>query len=207
MALKPKFHKPTSKSARTEIVTRTPSRLRNITPEKIAPGDDTKKLLTIFEQRRRDIEDRIEAGDDSESTTLEIAKALMSAIIGALPNFEEKLKTGSGRDAYAFVALADMMLKLSNELRALQDRSVMSKVIMKKIIRPQLEALASQITANINGVKNKLPDNSRVASDALTGAKEAAAISIGEIYVNTGNALSQYFGGSEGSFRGEFGDE
>ena len=159
---------------------------------------DPEHLMSVFEERHAELNAAIEAGQDNENTTLKLAQSMMQAIVSSLPKFEKNLQNGTGRDAYAFVALCDMMLKLSNELRALQDRGAMSKTIMGEIIKPQLEALAHKITAGVNGAKLKLPKNiDRSVTDQLDGVKQTAVQAIGEVFQKTSGSLAAYFGGSE----------
>ena len=185
------------KALRGQITSRVPAKLKTVSPKK-------DPILRDLEVRCQDLSDAIENSADSESVTLDIARTLLKSLLGSLPHFESKLKDGSSRDVYAFVALSDMMLKLSNELRALQDRSVMTKIIMKKIIRPEFEVLANQITSDLNGLKLKLPkDTPRSVLDSITDIKQSFVISMSKTYSETGDKLSQYFGGNEGAFREE----
>lgn len=168
----------------------------------VATLDDMKQHISIFEKEIRDINHSLDSGMNMEGATYLIAQNLLKVIMQSVPNYEEKLKDGTGRDVYAFAALTDTTLKLTNELRTLQDRSAMSKQIMDKVIKPRLETMARQIVANINkGTMTLDKREDVVALNTLESVKVDAIDFIGKLFTEIGNELQIYFGGNDGSFR------
>lgn len=170
--------------------------------ERVSYNDDYsdkagKTDVMEFKKKAKGLLKQISEGNDNEATTLDIAKTLLRSIVGAMHNYEKSLKNGSGRDAYAYVALCDMVLKLNNELRALQDRTAMSQLIMHDIIRPELESMAHKITASVNLAKVKMPKNTPDhVLDQMEMTKKGASDAISQMYSRTSMQLSKYFGGN-----------
>ena len=160
---------------------------------------DIDSIYALFSERQQELQKLIDSGETHDQATSRIAQTLMQAVIAAVPNFEKRLKNGTSRDVYAFVALTDMILKVSIELRNMQDRNVMSNKIMKEVIQPNLKDLTSKMVAAINDAKSKVPRDTKNASritDSIDSIKEITLKSVTEMYVETGEAIAAYFGGS-----------
>lgn len=171
--------------------------VRSPKTQELLPAQNTPEEFSAFSERIADINHAIDSGQNMEGASFQLYSELLKITVKAVPNLEIKLKNGTGRDVYAFAALVDTSLKLTNETRSLQDRSAMSKLLMDQIIRPQLELMARKIVADINKGKMRLDAHRDVvAVNTLDEVRESLVASIGTMFSDVSGQLQEYFGGS-----------